>query len=143
MVACSLSRSLARRDADFCRRRAAMLLFLSHRTNASFSCPKLTVAALAASVQQHHSKAPAPGRWEAKVPQCPHGQPPARFGPAAAVCRLSYLVLGDMAAVRLALYGHHKLTSSDCAPLTERASVTGQPLCYLPCCIQSIHAAPR
>jgi hypothetical protein len=62
--------SPARHDSGECPGTSSLqLLFLSHRTNAFFSFLKCAVAALAASMPRHNSKAPAPGCWKSLVAQ--------------------------------------------------------------------------
>lgn len=102
---------------------------LLRRRSSCYSCPtrrtppspflKLIAAALAASVPRHDTKASRSWMLEKLRGTSAHpGQPPAWFCPAAAVCRVSYLVLGDIHAVSVALVCTTDLLTSDYTPLS-------------------------
>lgn len=126
---------------------------LLRRRSSCYSCPtrrtppspflKLIAAALAASVSRHDTMASRSWMLEKLRGTSAHpGQPPAWFCPAAAVCRVSYLVLGDIHAVIVALVCTTDLLTSDYTPL----STDVQPafMTYLPrsdahgCCAASV-----
>jgi hypothetical protein len=110
------------------QRRASSPALLRRRSSC-YSCPtgrtplspfpKLAAAALAASVPRHNTKASR--SWMLEKLRCTsvhQSQPPTWFCPAAAVCRVSYLVLGDIHAVSVALGRTAALITSDCTPLS-------------------------
>jgi hypothetical protein len=80
---------------------------------------KLDVVVLAASVPRYNTKASRSCKLEKLRRTSVHqGHPPASFCPAAAVCRISCLVLGDIHAISVALVCTTALIMSDYTPLS-------------------------
>lgn len=117
---------------------------LLRRRSSCYSCPtgrtplspfpKLAAAALAASVPRHDTKASR--SWMLEKLRCTsvhHAQPPTWFCPAAAVCRVSYLVLGDIHAVSVALGCTAALITSDYTPLSTEVQPAAMSWMLLRC----------
>jgi hypothetical protein len=112
-----ISRSVRRLAVDHVVALAAILV--PHRTNASsLVSPKArsrSTSCFCPSTQQLFSRS-----WMLEMLRRTSGhkpQPPAWFRPAAAVCRVSYLVRRDMHAVAVALMCTTASIFSDCPPL--------------------------